>query len=118
MVPYLKDPQAIYERSFAIVREQAVLDELPEDLREVAVRVIHACGMPDIVGAIDSSPDFASRAIEALRNGAPVLCDCEMVASGITRRFLDAGNDVIVTLNAPRCRHAQKRSRRPAPRQR
>ena len=57
--------------------------------------------MPDIVDAIDSSPDFASRAIEALRNGAPVLCDCEMVASGITRRFLDAGNDVIVTLNDP-----------------
>ena len=101
MVPYLKDPQAIYERSFAIVREQAVLDEVPENLREVAVRVIHACGMPDIVGAIDASPDFASRAVEALRNGAPVLCDCEMVASGITRRFLDAGNDVIVTLNAP-----------------
>ena len=102
MVPYLKDPQAIYERSFAIVREQAVLDEVPEDLREVAVRVIHACGMPDIVGAIDSSPDFAWRAVEALRNGAPVLCDCEMVASGITRRFLDAGNDVIVTLNDAR----------------
>ena len=101
MVPYLKDPQAIYERSFAIVREQAVLDEVQEDLREVAVRVIHACGMPDIVSAIDSSPDFASRAIEALRNGAPVLCDCEMVASGITRRFLDAGNEVIVTLNDP-----------------
>ena len=101
MVPYLKDPQAIYERSFAIVREQALLDEVPEDLREVAVRVIHACGMPDIVGAIDASPDFASRAVEALRNGAPVLCDCEMVASGITRRFLNAGNDVIVTLNDP-----------------
>ena len=101
MVPYLKDPQAIYERSFAIVREQAVLDEVPDDLREVAVRVIHACGMPDIVDAIDASPDFASGAIEALRNGAPVLCDCEMVASGITRRFLDAGNEVIVTLNDP-----------------
>ena len=101
MVPYLKDPQAIYERSFAIVREQAVLDEVPDDLREVAVRVIHACGMPDIVDAIDASPDFASGAIEALRNGVPVLCDCEMVASGITRRFLDAGNEVIVTLNDP-----------------
>ena len=101
MVPYLKDPQAIYERSFAIVREQAVLDEVPDDLREVAVRVIHACGMPDIVDAIDASPDFASGAIEALRNGAPVLCDCEMVASGITRRFLDGGNEVIVTLNDP-----------------
>ena len=101
MVPYLKDPQAIYERSFAIVRDQAVLDGVAEDLREVAVRVIHACGMPDIVEAIAASPGFVSHAVAALRAGAPVLCDCEMVASGITRRFLDADNDVVVTLNDP-----------------
>ena len=102
MVPYLKDPQAIYERSFAIVRDQAVLDGVAEDLREVAVRVIHACGMPDIVEAIAASPGFVSHAVAALRAGAPVLCDCEMVASGITRRFLDADNDVVVTLNDPK----------------
>ena len=101
MVPYLKDPQAIYERSFAIVRDQAVLDGVAEDLREVTVRVIHACGMPDIVEAIAASPGFVSQAVAALRAGAPVLCDCEMVASGITRRFLDADNDVVVTLNDP-----------------
>jgi len=101
MVPYLKDPQAIYERSFAIVRRQAVLDGVAEDLREVAVRVIHACGMPDIVDAIEASPDFTAQAVGALQQGAPLLCDCEMVASGITRRFLAAGNDVVVTLNDP-----------------
>ena len=99
MVPYLKDPQAIYEKSFAIVREQAALDGVAEYLREVAIRVIHACGMPDIVDAIDASPDFTSSAVSAIRTGAPLLCDCEMVASGITRRFLNAGNEVIVTLN-------------------
>ena len=101
MVPYLKDPQAIYDRSFAIVREQAVLDGVAEDLREVAIRVIHACGMPDIVEAIEASPGFTSHATAALQQGAPLLCDCEMVASGITHRFLATGNEVIVTLNDP-----------------
>ena len=102
MVPYLKDPQAIYERSFAIVREQAVLDEVPDDLREVAVRVIHACGMPDIVDDMAASDDFVASAGQAIAGGAPLFCDCEMVASGITRRFLTAGNDVLVTLNDAR----------------
>ena len=102
MVPYLKDPQAIYERSFAILREQAVLDEVPDDLREVAVRVIHACGMPDIVDDMAASDDFVASAGQAIADGAPLFCDCEMVASGITRRFLTAGNDVLVTLNDSR----------------
>ena len=102
MEPYLKDPQAIYEASFAIVRERTALDSVPEDLRNVAVRVVHACGMPDIVAEIDASDDFIPRASEALLDGAPLFCDCAMVASGITRRFLPAGNDVTVTLNDPR----------------
>ena len=100
--PYLKDPQAIYEASFAIVRERTALDSVPEDLRNVAVRVVHACGMPDIVAEIDASDDFIPRASAALLDGAPLFCDCAMVASGITRRFLPAGNDVTVTLNDPR----------------
>ena len=100
--PYLKDPRAIYEASFAIVRERTALDSVPEDLRNVAVRVVHACGMPDIVAEIDASDDFILRASAALLDGAPLFCDCAMVASGITRRFLPAGNDVTVTLNDPR----------------
>ena len=101
MEPYLKDPQAIYEASFSIVREQTVLDGLPADLHDVAVRVVHACGMPDIITDINASDDFVASAVAALRAGAPLLCDCAMVASGITRRFLPAKNDVIVTLNNP-----------------
>ena len=69
MVPYLKDPQAIYEKSFAIVREQAALDGVAEDLREVAIRVIHACGMPDIVDAIDASPTSPRSAVSAFGPG-------------------------------------------------
>ena len=101
MDAYLKDPKAIYEASFAIVREQTMLDGLPDSLGDVAVRVVHACGMPDIVTDLDASDDFTASASAALLSGARLLCDCAMVASGITRRFLPAGNEVIVTLNDP-----------------
>lgn len=101
MDAYLKDPKAIYEASFAIVREQTMLDGLPDSLGDVAVRVVHACGMPDIVTDLDASDDFTASASAALLSGAPLLCDCAMVASGITRRFLPADNEVIVTLNNP-----------------
>jgi precorrin-8X/cobalt-precorrin-8 methylmutase len=37
----------------------------------------------------------------ALAAGAPILCDAEMVAHGITRARLPAGNEVICTLNDP-----------------
>ena len=101
MEPYLKDPQAIYETSFAIVRDQISLDGLPADLGDVAVRVVHACGMPNIVADMAASDDFVTSATASLLAGAPLFCDCAMVASGITRRFLPANNDVRVTLNAP-----------------
>ena len=102
MESYLKDPRAIYNTSFAIVRQRTSLRGLPDDLSEVAVRVVHACGMPDIVADIEASENFVTSAKAALLAGAPLFCDCAMVASGITRRFLPATNDVTVTLNDPR----------------
>jgi precorrin-8X/cobalt-precorrin-8 methylmutase len=102
MKPYLKDPAAIYAKSFALVREQAGIAALPCGLAEVAQRLIHSCGMPDIIDDLEASPDFAANASDSLRGGGAVLCDCEMVASGITRRFLPADNPVIVTLNDPK----------------
>ena len=99
MQPYLKDPAAIYAQSFAMVRAQADLAGLPEDIVDVAIRLVHACGMPDVLSDMQASADFPVAARVALDSGAPVFCDCEMVASGITRKFLTAGNDVIVTLN-------------------
>lgn len=101
MDSYLKDPQAIYARSFAIVREQAVLAGVSSDLEPVAVRLIHACGMPDILDDLEVSDNFVDAAMRAIAAGAPLLCDCEMVASGITRRFLPTTTAVIVTLNDP-----------------
>ena len=99
---HIKDPRAIYDASFAIVRAQADLSAIQADLRDVVVRLIHACGMPDIVGDLGFSADLVAAATSALAAGRPVLADCEMVASGITQKFLPAANEIIVTLNDPR----------------
>jgi len=74
-VDYLRDPKAIYNQSFATIRGEADLSILPEDIADIAVRLIHACGMTDIVEDIIYSPDAASSAREALKQGAPILCD-------------------------------------------
>jgi len=96
---YITDPAVIYAESFLRVRQSARLDHLPADIAGVATRLIHACGMPDLVDDLGFSPRFVSRGVAALLDGKPIFCDCEMVASGITRRFLPADNPVIVTLN-------------------
>lgn len=98
MRPYERDPAAIYAASFATVRSEAPLSRFPPDIAEVAVRVIHACGMVEIADRLDYSDDIAACAIAALRSGAPVYADCEMVASGITRRLLP-GTEIRCTLN-------------------
>jgi precorrin isomerase len=70
-------------------------------MADVAVRLVHACGMPDLLADLAYSGRAVDRAVAALISGCPVFCDCEMVASGITRRFLPQNNEVIVTLNDP-----------------
>jgi precorrin-8X/cobalt-precorrin-8 methylmutase len=102
MYEYEKDGAAIYRRSFATIRAEADLSGLPEDVARVAVRMIHACGQVDLAADVAWSPDVVRRAREALDAGAPVLCDAEMVASGVTRRRLPKDNDVVCTLNDPR----------------
>ncbi|GLZ49382.1 precorrin-8X methylmutase [Actinomycetospora sp. NBRC 106375] len=99
---YIADGPEIYRRSFAIIRAEADLAHLPDDAHDVVIRMIHSCGMVDLAGDTEVSPGAIAAAQRALRAGAPVLCDAEMVASGITRRFLPAGNDVVCTLNEPR----------------
>ena len=99
---YEKDGAEIYRRSFATIRAETDLAGLPEDVARVAVRMVHACGQVDLVEDLAFSPDVVTRAREALDAGAPVLCDAEMVASGVTRRRLPKDNDVVCTLNDPR----------------
>src|SRR3569833_2357950 len=102
MYEYEKDGAEIYRRAFATIRAEADLAALPEDVARVAVRMIHACGQVDLVADLAYSPAVVARARAALDAGAPVLCDAEMVASGITRRRLPKDNDVVCTLRNPR----------------
>jgi precorrin-8X/cobalt-precorrin-8 methylmutase len=99
---YERDGAAIYRASFATIRCEADLSGIPASLEHVAVRMIHACGMTDLVSDLAWSADFAGEAAAALAAGAPVLCDSSMVAAGITRSRLPAGNDVLCTLPDPR----------------
>jgi precorrin isomerase len=100
---YLRDPKAIYRQSFATIRREADLSNFPEDIANIAVRLIHACGMTDIVNDIIYSPDAASSAREALKQGAPVLCDARMVAEGIISSRLPANNEVLCWNKHPEC---------------
>ncbi|MFC9590723.1 precorrin-8X methylmutase [Streptomyces sp. NPDC056944] len=101
MFDYEKDGTEIYRRSFATIRAEADLADLPADVAQVAVRMIHACGMTDLVQDIAYSPRVVANAREALRAGAPILCDAQMVASGVTRKRLPADNEVLCALSDP-----------------
>ncbi len=98
---YVRDGAAIYRQSFATIRAEAGLERFSTLEERVAVRVIHACGMVEVAQDLAFSPDFAEAARTALRAGAPILCDAEMVAHGITRARLPAANPVICTLRDP-----------------
>jgi len=100
---YVKDGAEIYRQSFATIRTEAAagLGGLPADVAQVAVRMIHACGMTDLVADIRNSPNVVKNARAALQDGAPILCDAQMVAAGITRKRLPADNQVICTLQDP-----------------
>jgi precorrin-8X/cobalt-precorrin-8 methylmutase len=98
---YIRDGAEIYRNSFAIIRAETDLSRFKEIEEKVAVRIIHACGMTDIVSDIEMSPTFASSARAALQRCAPILCDARMVAHGITRSRLPKDNNVICTLDDP-----------------
>ena len=101
MRPYEKNPSAIYAQSFATVEAEANLARFTPAMRALAIRTIHACGMVEVADRLAHSPKAAEHGAAALAKGAPILCDCEMVAAGIIRRYLPAANPVIVTLNDP-----------------
>nr|WP_286944746.1 precorrin-8X methylmutase [Pseudomonas sp. UBA6718] len=99
MIDYIRDGQEIYRQSFATIRAEADLSAIPVDLEKLAVRLIHACGMVDVVQDLRFSPGAGAAGRAALAKGAPILCDARMVAEGITRARLPANNPVICTLN-------------------
>lgn len=99
---YEHDGAEIYRQSFATIRAEADLGALPDDVARVAVRMIHACGQVDLVSDVAWSDGVVGKARAALELGAPVLCDAQMVAAGVTRTRLPACNEVVCTLNDPR----------------
>jgi len=99
---YMKDGTAIYEKSFAIIRAEADLSRFSEAESDVAVRMIHAAGLVEAAAHFVFSPDFVGSARAALQAGAPIFCDAEMVARGVTAARLPAENEVICTLRDPR----------------
>ncbi|WP_280489545.1 precorrin-8X methylmutase [Nocardia carnea] len=99
---YLTDAGEIYRRSFSIIRSEAELDRFPADIAQVVVRMIHGCGQVDLAGDIAFTPGVVAAARRALRGGAPILCDANMVASGVTRTRLPADNEVLCLLRDPR----------------
>lgn len=101
MIDYLRDGAEIYRHSFATIREEADLAILPDDVAGLAVRMIHACGMVDLVDDLRYTLDVVESGRAALEAGAPILCDAQMIASGVTRRRLPAGNEVVCTLSDP-----------------
>lgn len=99
---YIRDGAEIYRRSFATIRREADLSAFTDEEATVVVRIIHACGMVEVARDVAMSPDLVVTAREALRAGAPILCDAKMVANGVTRSRLPANNEVICTLDDPR----------------
>ncbi|BAW07493.1 precorrin-8X methylmutase [Nocardia seriolae] len=99
---YLTDGAEIYRRSFATIRAEADLARFPADVSQVVVRMIHACGQVDLAGDVEFSTDVVAKARAALESGAPILCDANMVASGVTRKRLPADNEVLCLLADPR----------------
>jgi precorrin-8X/cobalt-precorrin-8 methylmutase len=99
---YLRDPAEIYRESWRSVAAETDLSALSPSLHAIALRVVHAAADPSLAALLRASAGAVEAARAALAGGAPILVDAEMVASGVTRRFLRARNDVRCTLNDPR----------------
>lgn len=106
---YVTEPAEIYRRSFATIRSEADLSRLPEDMRTVAVRMIHACGDVGLIDDLAFHQRLGTAARTALQAGAVILTDTKMLAAGITRRRLPADNDVLCLLDDPLAGELAKR---------
>ncbi|MDV7089379.1 precorrin-8X methylmutase [Rhodococcus opacus] len=102
MIEYIRDGAEIYRQSFATIRAEADLSAFPEDVSQAVVRMIHASGQVDLVDDVAFTPGLVKAARAALAGGAPILCDAQMVAAGVTRKRLPADNEVLCTLRDPR----------------
>lgn len=98
---HIREGDAIYARSFAIIRAETRLAGLSPVEERCAVRIVHSCGMPDVADELRFTHGAAEAGRAALAAGAPILCDSRMVAEGITRARLPAANRILCTLADP-----------------
>lgn len=101
MLDYIRDPTEITRRSFEIIEAEADLGSFPQDIRPIAARIVHACGMPDVVADLAYSDRAGDTGVEALRSGAPIICDVRMVASGVMTNRLATKNTISVAIDEP-----------------
>ncbi len=104
MIEYLRDPTEIYKRSFEIIKGEVDFSQHPANAEAIATRIIHACGMPEIINELVITQDFAPAARSALAHSKPIIVDAEMVRHGIIARQLPTGVEIICTLNDPRAK--------------
>ena len=109
MAAYIRDPRQIYQESFAIVRAETDLSRFPADVADIVIRLVHACGMPEITRDIAWSPDIVSAARAALDAGKPIVTDVRMVDAGIMRPRLAGGSAVLCSINDPTAADTAKR---------
>jgi len=105
---YISDPVEIERRSFAQIRELTDLSRFDLDQQQVAMRLVHTSGDPGIVADLNFSPGSCATGVAALRQGAGVLCDVEMLSQGLSRRYLLG--EVHCFLNAPETAERARRS--------
>ncbi|WMT91055.1 precorrin-8X methylmutase [Pelagibacterium sp. H642] len=98
---YIRDGQEIYRQSFATIRAEADLSRFSAEEAEIAVRMIHACGMVEAAEFFRFSDGFVDATRKAIQRGMPIFTDAEMVARGVTRSRLPANNEVICEINNP-----------------
>lgn len=99
MTNYVRDPAEITRLSFAAIRREADLSHLPADIEPIALRMIHACGMVDLLDDLAFSTGAGDAGRDALAKGTPILTDVTMVAQGIAARRLPTGNEVLCMLS-------------------
>jgi len=102
MADYLRDPGAIYARSFSLIRAEVPLGRFPPALHGLVLRLVHACGMPDIADDLAWNGDPVGAGRNALAGGATVLADARMVTSGVMIDRLPARNQLLQTLDDSR----------------
>ena len=110
MLDYIRDPTEITRRSFEIVEAEANLASFPKDIRPIAARIVHACGMPDVLADLAYSDGAGDAGVAALERSATIICDVRMVASGLMTKRLTAKNTISVALDAPGAEDLARRS--------